>query len=54
MAATKGTRDKNDFYTSTLAPVDHHAKVRINAFDVAMLTVLFLELAVLMRFLLAK
>ena len=54
MVASKQYQDKNDFYTSTLAPVDHHAKVRINVFDVAMLTVLFLEVAVLMRFLLAK
>jgi hypothetical protein len=54
MVASKGNKDKSDFYTSTLAPVDRHGRIRINVFDVAMLTVLFLELAILVRFLLAK
>ncbi len=50
------SRNKNDFYTSTLAPVDQHGKLRlrIRPMDVMMLTVLFLELGVLVRFLLAK
>jgi hypothetical protein len=52
--ATREHKDKDDFYTSTLAPVDRHGRIRINVFDVAMLTVLFLELAILARFLLAK
>ena len=52
--AGKETRDKNDFYTSTLAPVDHQGKIRIRPLDIVILTVLFLEMAVLMRFLLAK
>jgi hypothetical protein len=47
-------RTKNDFYTATLAPVDQHGKLRIRPMDVMMLTVLFLELGVLVRFLLAK
>jgi hypothetical protein len=47
-------RNKSDFYTSTLAPVEQHRKLRIRPMDVMMLTVLFLELGVLMRFLLAK
>jgi hypothetical protein len=46
--------NKNDFYTSTIAPVDQHGKFRIRPMDIMILTVLFLELGVLMRFLLAK
>jgi len=52
--ASKANKQTSDFYTSTLAPVEQQSKVRICIVDVVILTVLFLELAVLMRFLLAK
>jgi hypothetical protein len=52
--ASKGHKPTSDFYTSTLAPVEQQRKLRICVMDIAMLTVLFLEMAVLMRFLLAK
>ena len=54
LTADGANKQTSDFYTSTLAPVEHHGKVRITAADIVMLTVLFLEMAVLMRFLLAK
>ena len=45
---------KNDFYASTLAPVGHRRDMRFNAADAVMLVVLFLEIAVLTRLLLAN
>jgi len=48
-------RDQSDFYTTTLAPLQHGQRaLRIHAVDVLMMTVLFLEMAVLVRFLLAN
>ena len=48
-------REHSDFYTTTLAPVHHGQRtLRIHAVDVLMLTVLFLEMGVLVRFLLAN
>jgi hypothetical protein len=50
----KRARRTGDFYISTLAPVDHRRDARFGALDVAMLSVLFLELAVFMRLFLAN
>ena len=48
-------RDQSDFYTNTLAPLQPGQRaLRIHATDVLMMTVLFLEMAVLVRFLLAN
>ena len=49
------SRAQSDFYTNTLAPVQRGQRtLRIHAVDVLMLTVLFLEVGVLVRFLLAN
>jgi len=45
---------KNDFYGSTLAPVNHRREVRFNVSDAVLLVVLFLEIAILSRLLLAN
>jgi hypothetical protein len=52
--AGKRSRPTYDFYASTLAPVDHQKETRFGILDVAMLSVLFLEMAVLMRLFLAN
>lgn len=49
-----GDKVKGDFYISTLAPVNHRREVRFRAADAVLLIVLFLELAVLTRLLLAS
>jgi len=53
-AADNANRQESDFYLTTLAPLDHQTEARIGAADVLLLTVLFLELAVLIRLLLAS
>jgi len=50
----KRARRAGDFYISTLAPVDHRKDARFGLLDISMLSVLFLELAVLVRLLLAN
>ncbi|MFO1475917.1 MAG: hypothetical protein U1F98_04615 [Verrucomicrobiota bacterium] len=51
----KALDEKGDFYTTTLAPITQPRTLCcVSAADVVMLTVLFLELAAVMRFLLAK
>ncbi len=52
--AEKTTRHTSDFYISTLAPVDHQGDSMFGVVDVVMLTVLFLEMAVLVRLFLAN
>jgi hypothetical protein len=52
--AGKWNRKSNDFYTSTIAPVDRKRDRRMRLVDVAMLTVLFLEMGVIIRLFLAK
>lgn len=52
-AADNINRQGSDFYLTTLAPLDHQTEARIGAQDVLLLTVLFLEMAVLIRLLLA-
>ena len=48
-------RHESDFYTTTLAPLQTGQRaLRIHAVDVLMMTVLFLEMGVLVRFLLAN
>jgi hypothetical protein len=53
-AAEKQTRVRGDFYTSTIAPINNHRDLHFRALDVLALTVLFLEVGVLIRWLLAK
>ena len=53
-ATGKETKGRGDFYISTIAPVNHHRDLRFRALDVFILTVLFLEAAVLIRLFLAK
>jgi hypothetical protein len=53
-ATESSSKSKNDFYISTLAPVGHRRGVRFNAADAVMLVVLFLEIAVLTRLILAN
>lgn len=50
----KAAKYKGDFYRATLAPVNHRHETRCCGMDIAMLTVLFLELAVVMRLFLAQ
>jgi hypothetical protein len=46
---------EGDFYTTTLAPLQNGQRaLRMHLVDVALLTVLFLEMAVLVRFLIAN
>ena len=47
-------KGKSDFYVSTLAPVGNRRTVRFNGADAVMLVVLFLEIAVLSRLILAN
>jgi hypothetical protein len=44
----------DDFYISTLAPVDRQRDTRFGVLDGTMLTVLFVELVVFMRLFLAN
>jgi hypothetical protein len=53
-ATGKITRRVGDFYISTLAPVDQRKQTRINVVDVAVLTVLFMEMAFAARLILAN
>lgn len=53
-AADRGSKEPSDFYLSTIAPVDRRGDKCLRPVDVVMLTVLFLELAVLMRLFLAN
>ncbi|MGN6642509.1 MAG: hypothetical protein ACTHKU_05855 [Verrucomicrobiota bacterium] len=43
-----------NFYSTTLAPVNHSRETQFRAFDAVLMTVLFLELGVVMRLLLAN
>ena len=43
-----------NFYPTTLAPVDHRREIQFRIWDAAMMAVLFLEIAVVMRLVLAK
>jgi hypothetical protein len=52
--AEKTSRQTTDFYLSTLAPVNHPGETRCGIVDIVMLTVLFLEIAVVMRLFLAN
>ena len=56
MKAVTGSENKHhsDFYGSTLAPVHHRHNVRFRAADAVLLIVLFLEIAVLTRLLIAN
>jgi len=49
-----GKRHESDYYISTLAPIDHRHECRFCSADVLILCVLFLEVAGLMRLLLAN
>jgi hypothetical protein len=53
-AADNTNRQGSDFYLTTLAPLGHQTEARISAPDVLLLTVLFLEMAVLIRLLLGN
>ena len=53
-ASESSDRAKGDFYVSTLAPVNRRREVRFRAADAVLLIVLFLELAILTRLLLAN
>ncbi|HLP78551.1 MAG TPA: hypothetical protein VK327_16725 [Candidatus Paceibacterota bacterium] len=44
---------EQNFYISHLAPVNHLRETQFRGFDAVLLTVLFLEVAVVMRLLLA-
>ncbi|HZL41681.1 MAG TPA: hypothetical protein VFD66_00205 [Verrucomicrobiae bacterium] len=52
--AGKTLKTSSDFYLSTLAPVNRPGALRFGYWDVAMLSVLFLEVGVLMRSFLAN
>ncbi len=47
------TGETQDFYSTTLAPVNHHDDAPFRGWDAALLVVLFLEVGVLMRLILA-
>jgi hypothetical protein len=53
-AAADRKNSSGDFYLSTLAPLDQRRESRFCAADLIMLTVLFVEIALLMRLILAK
>ena len=53
-AAHRVSRSKHDFDTATLAPVDRQSDARFRFVDVALMTVLFVEMGVLVRYLLAN
>lgn len=44
---------ETNFYLATLAPVNHHNETPFRAWDAAMLVVLFMEVAFVMRLVLA-
>ena len=52
--AEKRNHRMDDFYISSLAPVDRQQETRFGVLDGAMLTVLFMEVAVFMRLFLAN
>ena len=52
-AAADYANNRRDFYLSTLAPVDDRRDSPFSAADLFMLTVLFLEIAALVRLVLA-
>jgi hypothetical protein len=52
--AEKRDEHMDDFYTSTLAPVDRQRETHFGVLDGAMLTVLFVEVAVFVRLFLAN
>lgn len=47
-------RNRSNFYTSSVAPVGTGHEIRFRALDMVMLCVLFLELALAMRWCLAN
>ena len=49
-----GKRARKDYYTSTLAPIGRRHEIRFSVIDAVIMSVLFLEVAGLMRLLLAK
>jgi hypothetical protein len=49
-----GRRPHHDFYSATLAPINHRRDSRFSLVDIVLLSVLFLEIAGLMRLFLAK
>ena len=52
-AADKEHKVRGDFYTTTIAPVNHGREIRFCSLDCCLLTVLFLEAAVLVRLFMA-
>jgi hypothetical protein len=48
------SRPSKNFYISNLAPVNYRKEIQFRAVDAVMLIVLFLEIAAVMRLLLAK
>ena len=52
--ANKARRTKHDFYNATLAPVNRQRHAQFRFVDVALLAVLFVEMGVLVRYLLAN
>ena len=53
-AAAHHSNNQRDFYLSTLAPVDRRRDTPFCAADLMMLTVLFLEIAAVVRLVLAN
>ncbi|HYG22658.1 MAG TPA: hypothetical protein VEH04_07750 [Verrucomicrobiae bacterium] len=51
-SSSPGAHVRN-FYTENLAPVNHHEETQFRGWDAALLVVLFLEVAILMRLVLA-
>lgn len=49
-----GQGHHHDFYTTMLAPVNRHGELNFRAVDAVVLVVLFLEVAAVMRLLLAN
>jgi hypothetical protein len=52
-AAHHTAGEARDFYSATLAPINHHDETKFRGWDAALLVVLFLEVGVLMRLILA-
>lgn len=51
---TDNEKSDTDFYLSHVAPLNHHHDAPFRYLDMALLTVLFLEIGVLIRLLLAN
>jgi len=49
-----GSRNRSDFYSSTLATTNRSREIRFSAVDIVILAVLFLEIAGVMRLFLAN